>query len=274
MIHDHLDGGSDGGSTETLWAHRDRRVPAVAAAHVLTGLPSAMLEQAARIAFAASAECEALLSTMDSVIRELPSELIGYSQRCIHEVRGPVIWSETVAARGSSFGDEDVFVCSTVRRSYDCMQNRLLCWILQRAGLAVGAVQGPMGVRLEPGERRRIEETAMDARRWRGTPRLRGVTPARPSRREVARLRSARGSEGAAAVLLDALARVEQPFSGPDVVALADHDTLVAHEVLLEELTRSGDGFVLGCSDGSIVSGDVSWRHPANEAVPAEHVWT
>ncbi|MCB1010967.1 MAG: hypothetical protein R2714_00240 [Microthrixaceae bacterium] len=259
-----------GGATEALWAHRDRRTPAVAAAHALTGLPTPMLEQASRISFAASAEFEAVLAGMDERIRALPSLLVSSSQRCVHEVRGPVLWSETITARANSFGDEDVFVCSAVTRSYDCAENRLLAWLLQRAGLAFKAARSAMGVHLDPGERRRIEETAASARRWRETPRLRGVKPQRPSRLELARLRAPhRGSSGSSE-LLDAYHRSHQPFSGSDMAELTDLATLDAHAEFLEEaLTALGSDFVFSCSGGTLRAGSLSWCHPANTALAA-----
>ncbi|MCB9386671.1 MAG: hypothetical protein H6517_02455 [Microthrixaceae bacterium] len=259
-----------GGATEALWAHRDRRTPAVAAAHALTGLPTPMLEQASRISFAASAEFEAVLAGMDERIRALPSLLVSSSQRCVHEVRGPVLWSETITARANSFGDEDVFVCSAVTRSYDCAENRLLAWLLQRAGLAFKAARSAMGVHLDPGERRRIEETAASARRWRETPRLRGVKPQRPSRLELARLRAPhRGSSGSSE-LLDAYHRSHQPFSGSDMAELTDLATLDAHAEFLEEaVTALGPDFVFSCSGGTLRAGSLSWCHPVNAALAA-----
>ncbi len=252
----------DGAATEALWAKRDRRVPAVAAAHAFTGLPAAMLEQASRISFAASAEFEALLTAMGAMVRELPSVLVGDSQRCVHEVRGPVIWSETIAARGNSFGDDDVFVCSTVRRSYDCVENQLLCWLLQRAGLAIKASRSAMGVHLDPGERRRIEESAAEARRWRAVPRLRGVTPRRPTHRETARLRSPLRDNANTTLLVDALGRAQQPFSGSDVRALCDAATLRGHARFLSEVRmRAGDDYLVRCPNGAITAGGIAWSH-------------
>ena len=47
-------------------------------------------------------------------------------QRCIGELRGPVLWSETMSARASSFGDRDLFICATPSRAYDIDENRIL----------------------------------------------------------------------------------------------------------------------------------------------------
>lgn len=254
----------NGAATEALWSHRDRRTPAVAAAHAVTGLPTAMLEQASRISFAASAEFEAVLAGLDDRVRSLPSVLVNSSQRCVHEVRGPVLWSETITARANSLGDEDVFVCSTVRRSYDCAENRLLMWLLQRAGLATKAIRSAMGVHLDPGEQRRIEETSASARRWRSTPRLRGVPSQRPSRLELARLRAPHRSASGPLVLLDAYSRSHQPFAGCDIAALTDPGTLEAHTILLEKLVdRMGADFVFTCANATLVGDGLTWRHPA-----------
>ena len=50
------------------------------------------------------------------------------------EVRGPVLWSETMSARPPSFGDPDLFVCTSPQRDYDTAENRVLVRALRVLG--------------------------------------------------------------------------------------------------------------------------------------------
>ena len=64
--------------------------------------------------------------------RSLATSLQTQTERCIGELRGPVLWSETMSARASSFGDEGLFVCKTPSRAYDIDENRVLVAALRR----------------------------------------------------------------------------------------------------------------------------------------------
>ena len=75
---------------------------------------------------ATSPEAEALLDAMPKTVRSLATSLQTQTERCIGNLRGPVLWSETMSARASSFGDEGLFVCKTPSRAYDIDENRVL----------------------------------------------------------------------------------------------------------------------------------------------------
>lgn len=252
-------------ATAQLWDRRDRRVPAVAAAAAITGVPSAMLRDAAKVSFTASVECEAILTSMDERVRALPMQLTSVLERCVHEVRGPVIWSETMTARANAFGDEDVFVCATVRKGYDAPQNHLLVWLLSEAAHSFKAVRGPVGEYMIAGDRRRIEEVAITARKWRQSPRLLAVSPRRPSTREIQRMRTGRHGEQVEP-LLTARRRLLQPFAAQDIEELTDERTAILHTGVLEvfEAVSQAAGFemVIGFDSGAICIGPVSFRHP------------
>ena len=47
-------------------------------------------------------------------------------ERCVGEIRGPVLWGETMSARSSSAGDPGLFVCATTTKAYDTDENRVL----------------------------------------------------------------------------------------------------------------------------------------------------
>jgi hypothetical protein len=59
-------------------------------------------------------------------IRSLSTSMTSHAERCKGELRGPVLWSETMSARASSFGDSDLYVCMTPSRVYDVDENRVL----------------------------------------------------------------------------------------------------------------------------------------------------
>lgn len=252
-------------ATAHLWDRRDRRVPAVAAAAAITGVPSAVLRDAAKVSFTASVECESILTSMDERVRVLPMQLNSALERCVHEVRGPVIWSETMTARANAFGDEDVFVCATVRKGYDDPQNRLLVWLLGEAAHSFKAVRGPVGDYMTAGDRRRIEEVAITARKWRQSPRLLAVSPRRPTTREIQRMRTGRHGEQVEPLLI-ARRRLLQPFAAQDIEELTDERTAIMHTGVLEvfEAVSRAAGFelVVGFDSGAICLGPVSFRHP------------
>lgn len=258
------------GATAELWSHRDRRIPAVAAAVALTGLPARLMEDAARVSFALSCEFEALLDGMEERRRRLPSVLEDRPQRCMHSVHGPVMWSETITARANSFGEEDVFVCRTVRRSFDCPENRLLVWLLERgssAGRLLRRRSTHSGIveRMDPGELRRAEEIGARARVWRTSPPMAGVPPRRPNPTELNRIRRSRSVGPETPVLLAAWARARQPFSAEEVASLCDASTSDLHQGVLAEFRAvDGAGFTVACSRNALQVGDVRWIHPAH----------
>ena len=47
-------------------------------------------------------------------------------EKCRGELRGPVLWSETMSARSSSAGLQDVYVCSPPQRAYAIPENQVL----------------------------------------------------------------------------------------------------------------------------------------------------
>lgn len=259
--------GGERSATAVLWAHRDRRIPAVAALVALTGRSPALVADAARIDFALSIELEVLLGTMSERMRGLPSVLVGEPERMAHSVRGPVMWSETMTARANSFGSDDVYVCRTVRRDFDCAANRLLVWLLERAASCGRLLRSPrrgaaVTALIDAGTIRRAEEVGAAARDWRRSARLAAVPGSLPDRLELKRIRQSRRPGGEVEVLLAARRRALQPFEPEDAAALTDRVTAKEHEQVLESfLRRGGEDFVFSCSERTLAVGDVRWRH-------------
>ena len=92
----------------------------------LVGESSAAVAQGIGLAMSTSVEAQSLIDTMHGTVRSLATSLQAQNQRCVGELRGPVLWSETMSARASSFGDRDLFICATPARAYDIDENRVL----------------------------------------------------------------------------------------------------------------------------------------------------
>src|SRR5690606_24827506 len=117
---------------------------------------------------AAGPEATELLSDLDGLARGLANTTGKAAERCRGEVRGPIMWSETLSARASSFGADDVFVCSAPYREYDVPENRVLREALRRIAEAGERVEHmPPPVKDGPVGRRALEHAGI-ARRFLG----------------------------------------------------------------------------------------------------------
>ena len=120
---------------------------------------------------------------MHGTVRSLATSLQAHNQRCVGELRGPVLWSETMSARASSFGDRDLFICATPARAYDIDENRVLVaalGLLRKA--AKDATDHAHGFLDDP-VLRHARTSATDATRWLDHPSLASVIrrPPEPS---------------------------------------------------------------------------------------------
>ena len=62
-------------------------------------------------------------------------------ERCHGELRGPVLWGETMSARSASAGDPGLFVCATTTKAYDTEANQVLVAAFMRLYRAAGAAE-------------------------------------------------------------------------------------------------------------------------------------
>ncbi len=254
-----------GRATAQLWERRARGSHAIAYAAALIGGDVATLTDALSITLAASDEAGALLDGMELRIRTLPTGVDTHPERCIYSVRGPIMWSETITARANALGNEDVFVCSITRRSFDTVENRILVAALEAIARAERALRGSTGAKVPADEAARIAAVAREAASWRAHPRLGGVHAGRLTGKDMARLRGGHRMARMANVLA-IRARVAEPFVAEDLVGLSDLWTRRYHAFALhvvEVLSRSVKlPTRFAVSDGGIWCGPVSWRHP------------
>lgn len=98
------------------------------------------------MAVATSPEAEDLLHGVPQVLRSLSVSTTNQPVRCDGEIRGPVLWSATMAARSASPGAGGVFICASPTKAYDTDENRVLVAALTRIVKAAWAADPPGSV--------------------------------------------------------------------------------------------------------------------------------
>jgi hypothetical protein len=250
----------------------------------LLGLAPRVTRQLLATILAISDEAEGLLGAMPEVLRSLMIATTDRPTRCVGEIRGPILWGETVAARAASAGDPGLFVCATTTRSYDTDQNRVLAGALEivaRTGRLAGA-----GIGLDMGAgdvAPRARHNGRAASRFLEHPALNQVKATRPTGRELKRVRagSRRRTYGPALALLR---RAAEPLGPALLHAFADARTRAQHDllaaVLLQVESTTGRAPTLTSEGAALTSGPVRFRHPGSACsvssaagITIEDVW-
>jgi hypothetical protein len=133
-----------------LWRRLAMPVEPTEAAEALCGIRPGNARQLLAVAVATSEEAEALLDSVPTVLRSLQVSTTSRPLRCDGEIRGPVLWSETMAARSSSPGAGGVFICASPMRAFDTDENRVLVAALGRIVRAARASDPPIIGPLHP----------------------------------------------------------------------------------------------------------------------------
>jgi hypothetical protein len=254
-----------------LWRRLAHPVDPVAYGDALVGLRPANARQLLAVALAASDEADELLERLPTVLRSLSVSTASQTVRCEGELRGPVLWSETMAARSASPGAGGVYICASPVKAYDTDENRVLVAALSRILRAARAAESPEEARHPPltydlrharhnGEltRRALEHRSLQAVS-RVAPNGRMVQKARTGskasvfRTAVALLNRSWAEVGAddLAPFVDERTRAEHQLAA-DVV-----DVLIAHDRLHDRLHLE---------EGIVVSGPFAYGHPEREA--------
>src|SRR4051794_16314972 len=173
-----------------IWNRLSRPFDAARTVAALTGLPIHDVGRMVGADIATSPQAEALLAAMPSTMRSLATSLQTQTERCIGQLRGPVLWSETMSARASSFGDEGLFVCQTPSRAYDIDENRVLVAALASIREASQMAEHEDEHALEDPLVRAARRNGNDAGRFIEHPSLSSVTREKPKPRAIKRTRS------------------------------------------------------------------------------------
>lgn len=231
----------------------------------LLGLTTRVASQFIGTKIATSPEAEALLDAMSKTMRSLATSMQTHAQRCMGDVRGPILWSETMSARASSNGAEDVFVCATPSRAYDITENQVLVYAL--SGVHEGARQSAIVSDQEYDDEtlRRARAQGERARHYLQHPSLRSVTIKTPDGRAVKRTRSgkSRKSYEPALAMLD---RLREPIGVEELLPYVDRRTKAQHDVLMSLVDRLEEGGSrlppFRAEAGVVYAGPLQYRHP------------
>jgi hypothetical protein len=254
--------------TAAAYAALARPYEPIRVTSALLGLPSRTTRQLVGTVLATSEEAEDLLEKMPHILRSLAIATTDQPERCYGELRGPVLWSETMSARSSSAGDPGLFVCATTTKAYDTDENRVLKYALNTIHQAArDADHGPD--HHVDDVVRRAKHNGHEAHRLLEHQTL-GAVPIVPARgRALTRTRS--GSRRSTyRPALEMVRRAHEPLTAAQVHALADEPTRALHEVLAAVLdavaARTGGRPALHSHEGGLRWGPVTFHHPARAA--------
>ena len=253
-------------ATEKLWGRLARPYDTATTVDALLGLSPDVVEQLVGVLVATCDEAETLLDEMPKTLRRLRTSVGANNERCVGELRGPIQWSETLAAQASSLGNRDVYVCASTRRAYDIEENQVLVGALEAVAAAGAGVDTVSGDSYEDEGLRRARHNAKLARRYLDHRTLEAVrVVGRPSARAIKRTRSGK-ARAAYRPALAMIERANEPLSLGDLSPYCDRRTRIQHGVLIgviEELESRGMRVPsLRAEGGSLFAGPVEFIHP------------
>jgi hypothetical protein len=253
-----------------LWRRLARPVDPIAAADVLVGLRPGNARQLLAVALATSTEAEALLDGLPIVLRSLSVSTTARPIRCEGEIRGPVLWSETMAARSASPGAGGVFICASPMKAYDTDENRVLVSGLSRIVRAARAADAPLGGPHSPqlSDLRRSRINGERARRALEHRSLQSVGRGPVTGRMVSKART--GTK--ASVFRTAVALLQRSWTevgADDLAPFVDERTWAEHTLaadVVDVLESRGElDHHLRITDGLLVGGRFSYGHPGRD---------
>jgi hypothetical protein len=261
-----------------IWSVLGTPVNNLRAAEALLGLTPAAARLMAGVILASSPEADRLLDAMPNIVRSMAIATTNRPERNQGEVRGPIQWSETMAARAATAGDTQLYVCSVTARAYDTAENRVLAAAL-RAILNAARTVDRQGLSRRDSElARHVRYNAGVALRFSEHRTLSGMSRA-PDRRDIRRTRTGvrhRVYQPA----LDVLARAARPIGPAHVGALAGPRVNAQHAILVQVVAamhrRGVATHGLRPDQGILIGGPVAYVHPdtaaRTENTPGIHV--
>jgi len=226
-------------ATIELWSRLARPFDPSGAVEAFTGLHPSAARQLVGASLATSHEANDLLDRMHDIVRSLAVATTSSPMRTTGEVRGPVLWSETAAARAASPGASDVFICASPVKAYDTDENRVLVSALTAIRQAARA-SDPTGHAHGDDVIRRARHNGTRAIRALEHRTLTSVPVHNPTARALRKARTgqrARNYRHAVAVIQ----RSVDPVAVSDVVARCDEHTHRQHRLVLALLDRLGE---------------------------------
>lgn len=251
--------------TEAVLARMSRPYEPARVAAILLGLPQRAARQLVGSVLATSDEAEDLLEGMPHIVRSMAIATTDRAERCYGELRGPVLWSETMGARSASAGDPGLFVCSTTTKAYDTDENRVLkaaLTTIERAGR-----DATHGFDLHGDEvLRRARHNHQRARHMLEHRTLSSVPVTRVTGRMLQRTRAG-SRRNTYRPALDLLARAQAPVHAVHLQSYAPRATRADHDLLAESLAtldaRNGSPVPMRTSHGALVAGPIRYEHIA-----------
>jgi hypothetical protein len=248
-----------------LWSRLIRPFDVIHTVSAITGLSNSVVSQLVGAAIAGSPEATHLLDELPRTIRSLATSMTTQNERCKGELRGPVLWSETMSARASSFGDADLYVCMTPSRAYDVDENRVLvAALIAVRDAAHDATENTPIRHQEDAHLRMVKRNGNDAGRFVEHPSLQKVSRDRPKARAIKRARAGKKKK----VYEPAIAMLERaanPLVADDVRRWCDARTMAQIRVLMgvvHRLELTGNQLPAFRSErAALYSGPVQYYH-------------
>ncbi|MBK5222349.1 MAG: hypothetical protein JJE52_05655 [Acidimicrobiia bacterium] len=250
--------------THRLWARLRRPFDTPEVVDAALGLPESTIDQLIGSRVASSDAADRLLARMPIIARALSTAMQSRPERCLGELRGPILWSETMAARGSSAAAPDVFVCAVPLRHYDTDENRILVAALTAIRDAGRATDLLPAEAYDDETLRRARANGMRATRWLASQHLAGVPRTRPTAREMRRVRagSRKGTYTPALRLLD---ESFEPVEVDDLLPYCDPRTRTQHALVVAAAERLEERGILvphfRALGGVLRAGPIEYRH-------------
>jgi hypothetical protein len=230
----------------------------------LLGLSARVARQLVGAVLATSEEAEDLLDAMPTIVRSMAIATTDRPERCMGELRGPVLWAETMSARSASAGDPGLFVCATTTKAYDTDENRVLKAALHAVQRAARHAEHGMD-RHADDVLKRARHNGQHATRLLEHQTLTQVPVVRPTARALRRTRagSRRHTYRPALALLR---RAAEPMVADHLNAYADARTRAQHDLLAATIerieARQGTRMVLRTDRGGVAGGPLTYHHP------------
>lgn len=219
-------------ATVELWHRLARPFDAASAVEAFTGLHSTTARQMVGMRLATSREADALLDQMHEIVRSLSIATTSSPSRCEGEVRGPILWSETMAARSASPGAGNVFICASPVKAYDTDENRVLRHALSRVRDAARDADPTGHSHGDDEEIRRARYNGTRAIRALEHRTLASVSKAKPNGRALQKARSGTRARSYRPAV-DLLERTSNLINGTTVAEHCDDHTRRQHGLLL-----------------------------------------